>query len=448
MDKYISRTKVALIYSLIAVSIFSLIGIYLPMGKELEKSLINNFSQNSHSKYHSTDTSIKRGIEGAVSLSSRTMIKNIIVEYKSGTIGLESLKEYTQPKYEDGAKAIEYIIRAERVVGGDLIAEYGKKNTKEEEGIWYDTADFGDQISQKLRIEGNKVQLVVISPIIIEGKPIGHDCVLYDLKEEMAALHTGEMEVYLINGEQFLETKENAIEIMETEEMLLLEKDDSYYATFEILEGYHLVTKENKKDLLEPIHIITFNVVVAGIGMLVLLIGFIYFYLIRYANKRLQTLESSRNSFRELAYRDELTGAYSRTFLKYWNTHLRSNSEKYGVVMIDVDDFKKINDELGHLVGDEILGTVASILEESIRRTDYLVRYGGDEFVLLLPSMEGSYAKEMMHRIDERLLAIEGFPWELHISYGIGFLKPEDTFEDVLHLSDTLMYQSKKGKKM
>ncbi len=77
------------------------------------------------------------------------------------------------------------------------------------------------------------------------------------------------------------------------------------------------------------------------------------------------------------AFVDPLTGAYTR---RYFDKFLASGEMSGGVAMIDVDQFKAVNDSFGHLVGDEALKTVAEAMQNCLRQTDILIRYGGDEF--------------------------------------------------------------------
>jgi diguanylate cyclase (GGDEF)-like protein len=99
--------------------------------------------------------------------------------------------------------------------------------------------------------------------------------------------------------------------------------------------------------------------------------------------------------YREQSVRDPLTGLYNRRYMEETlYRELRRAMRRRGtlaVIMLDTDDFKSINDTLGHPAGDAVLRTVASLLQESIRDEDIASRYGGDEFILILPEM----SKEM-----------------------------------------------------
>ncbi|WP_180806679.1 diguanylate cyclase domain-containing protein, partial [Faecalibacterium prausnitzii] len=88
------------------------------------------------------------------------------------------------------------------------------------------------------------------------------------------------------------------------------------------------------------------------------------------------------NGMERSAFLDPLTGAYTR---RYFDKFLAGGEMHGGVAMIDVNQFKSVNDSFGHLVGDEALQTVAAAMQSCLRQTDILIRYGGDEFLLLMP---------------------------------------------------------------
>ena len=119
-------------------------------------------------------------------------------------------------------------------------------------------------------------------------------------------------------------------------------------------------------------------------------------------------------------------------------------------VMIDMDDFKSINDSMGHQAGDYILRELAGILKNSIRKPDIVARYGGDEFAILLPEATNSKAKLIMRRISLNT-GKHTFEWgsgriKTSMSYGISNiheLQEGDTEENLVELADSRLYDSK-----
>ena len=149
---------------------------------------------------------------------------------------------------------------------------------------------------------------------------------------------------------------------------------------------------------------------------------------------------------REL-YMDALTGAYNR---RYYEDQLKQTEMVAGVAMIDLDDFKLHNDTYGHNAGDLVLETVVNVIRHSIRRTDMLVRFGGDEFLLVMPDiLEASFQKKLK-QIQNEIHAAEvpGYS-QLQVSVSIGgVLSTHGTIEDAIHKADQCMYQAKTSKNM
>lgn len=108
------------------------------------------------------------------------------------------------------------------------------------------------------------------------------------------------------------------------------------------------------------------------------------------ANAR-EALVAKVRGYNEELYLDALTGAYNR---RYYEDRIRKVKSHAGVAMIDLDDFKLYNDTLGHKVGDLVLRTVAEVIRSCIRKTDILIRYGGDEFILTWLSRTGDFYSE------------------------------------------------------
>ena len=149
---------------------------------------------------------------------------------------------------------------------------------------------------------------------------------------------------------------------------------------------------------------------------------------------------------REL-YMDALTGAYNR---RYYEDQLKQTELVAGVAMIDLDDFKLHNDTYGHNAGDLVLETVVNVIRNSIRKTDVLVRFGGDEFLLVMPDiLEASFQKKLKQIQNEIHEAeVPGYS-QLQVSVSIGgVLSTHGTIEDAIHKADQCMYQAKTSKNM
>lgn len=164
---------------------------------------------------------------------------------------------------------------------------------------------------------------------------------------------------------------------------------------------------------------------------------------------------SARSSLHsnELIYRDALTGAYNRRFYEEELKHKYLNA---GVAMIDLDDFKLCNDTYGHSAGDAALRLIVSIIHRCIRSTDMLVRYGGDELLLILPDISAEAFVRKLKDINKRLLASHLPEFEkLHVSASIGGVMAASIggvmaagipISDALLIADKRMYLAKRRK--
>ncbi len=146
-----------------------------------------------------------------------------------------------------------------------------------------------------------------------------------------------------------------------------------------------------------------------------------------------------RSVFEE-RYKDHLTGVLNRKALE---RDLKSLGD-FSVLFIDVDDFKNINDEFGHTVGDEILKDLSSILKKSLRSADRVYRYGGDEFVVVLPKTDLGTAQRIAERLEESVskLSLNGIP--LSVSIGVA---SSSEGSKILSRADERMYGKKRRKK-
>lgn len=158
----------------------------------------------------------------------------------------------------------------------------------------------------------------------------------------------------------------------------------------------------------------------------------------------------------ELAYTDALTGVFNRRYFdqRFSREVVRARrySRSLAVLMIDIDHFKKFNDTFGHLQGDVVLQNVASILENKLRRADILCRYGGEEFVVLLPEIDLHNAEIVAEKLRAAIMSnatLErpGMPRQ-HITISVGVAALPDSGSDgkeILNKADRALYKAKEG---
>ena len=146
---------------------------------------------------------------------------------------------------------------------------------------------------------------------------------------------------------------------------------------------------------------------------------------------------------KEELYKDPLTGAYNR---RYYEEVIRKSIGPAGIALMDVDDFKICNDTYGHYAGDVALETAASAIQSCIRSSDLLIRYGGDEFLLVLPGIPGDILQTKLEQISDavRNAAVPGYShFRLSLSIGGTMQSLTDPVEGIVRRADWLMYQAK-----
>lgn len=149
--------------------------------------------------------------------------------------------------------------------------------------------------------------------------------------------------------------------------------------------------------------------------------------------------------YQDKLYIDPVTGVYNR---RYFEDEIRNMQNSAGVAMIDLDDFKLYNDIYGHDMGDQVLCIVADVIKDCIRKTDKLIRYGGDEFLLILSDMVRGTLRGKLLQIQE---AIENATIpncsRLKLTASIGGVISEDgQIDEAIAKADQLMYKAKEHK--
>ena len=156
-------------------------------------------------------------------------------------------------------------------------------------------------------------------------------------------------------------------------------------------------------------------------------------------------LEAQNEYLTRLSRRDEATGLFNqRHFVERLEDEFRRAlryATPLSLLIADLDDFKQVNDERGHLVGNEVLRRVARTVRQAVRETDTAARYGGDEFALLLPQTGPHQAMRLAERMRTAVVSLPDCP---SLSIGVASLTPQTTGPvDLLTEADRAMYQAK-----
>lgn len=166
----------------------------------------------------------------------------------------------------------------------------------------------------------------------------------------------------------------------------------------------------------------------------------------------LQEVVEEKSALQELATRDPLTGIYNRRFLDAALSREFARAEREGkplaIIMLDLDHFKMVNDEYGHSAGDEVLKALAEILKKGARESDLICRYGGEEFMAVMPNMSAEQALERVElwrrQLEDTTVVVDDFSIRITFSAGIAvFPEHGEQSEQLLARADEMLYKSK-----
>lgn len=156
----------------------------------------------------------------------------------------------------------------------------------------------------------------------------------------------------------------------------------------------------------------------------------------------------------DLIYKDDVTGLYNqRRLMKDLDTCIQNYQDfkqHFCVLFVDIDHFKSVNDGHGHIVGTQLLKDVGEVIHETVRTSDYLYRYGGDEFVIILPDEGVETGKivgeRILNNVKDNKFTVQKTGEEKKISVSIGvatFPEHASTRQDILEIADKMMYEAK-----
>ncbi len=172
--------------------------------------------------------------------------------------------------------------------------------------------------------------------------------------------------------------------------------------------------------------------------------------------KLAQELKAANKQLKEMAFRDGLTGLYNHRYFKDLMAHELNRSERYknslSFMILDLDHFKKINDEFGHPVGDIVLKQVSKTIQNSIRACDIAARYGGEEFIVVLPETKLEEAMVVAERLRKSVedLTIASNNHSINVTISVGLTsylvsKGKKKKSDIISEADSALYHAKKN---
>lgn len=216
-------------------------------------------------------------------------------------------------------------------------------------------------------------------------------------------------------------------------------------------------------EIMEDLHLnYNWSVTLIGVGLIVS--GLIYMMRVLFPQLAILMANEERNkkklerdivrrnntqaALETLATTDRLTKAYNRVkfedIIEKEMERGKRSERPLSIFIFDIDNFKKINDKYGHLVGDSVLKSVASLARKHTRKMDYLVRWGGEEFIVVAPEADLSATKRLAERLQkaiEEYSFIEGV--KATASFGVAQFRVDETEDDFINRADILLYRAK-----
>lgn len=172
--------------------------------------------------------------------------------------------------------------------------------------------------------------------------------------------------------------------------------------------------------------------------------------LVRISDRYQNNLRELSESLREASLHDPLTGLGNRRFLlerlKTENERARRRKSPYSVVILDADHFKLINDRFGHEAGDSVLCEIAEAIASSLREYDHCGRWGGEEFLILLPETGGEEAHQVAERVRraiEAIIPVKAQGSSISASLGIATWHPDESHSETINRADTALLRAK-----
>lgn len=455
-NKFAFRVMITLTVFIFISVVLIFLFVYRPLKSELEKSLLNNFEQFSNIRYASLENNINQGLEGGKSMSSRSVIRDAIVDYKEGSISIDELRFFHENRYEDGARALENLLKAERYVDNMVIASYITDGSEEIVCDIEEKIDGIRELTYRICLSHEEEFLIVMSPISAGEHIVGHDLLLFTLKEQIHSLCTEDLKAQVLNVKDIRTIEDGAKIIEEDESFNLLHKKEVFYKVFRLEGDKGFVVWQTEANLFEPIRRSVKSIIwISLLALLVYSLG-IHLFIVRYAETELSVSFDNLKLAMTKANTDSLTGVYSRghgeelldlVFKKY-----QAGEISPVVMLVDVDSLKQINDKYGHSVGDLVIRAIARALTNAIRRDDMVIRWGGDEFIVVFPDLSKENSKLLGDKLLKSVsdLSIGAGSEEIRPTISIGisyFLDKDNNLMSAINRADQAMYHAKsKGK--
>ncbi len=433
----------------IVVMTLMILTIYWPNYIRLRDSLNETFAISGRSKQLMLEQFIGNSVDISLALSTRSYIRDALIDYHQDAIDLPELSSRSEAAFLSGIRPFSQIIYAERQTDGTTIVEYGLKPSDLPL-----MADVRIAPVHRLIQADHGWYLIVFSPVMNNENTLAVDTLVFSLETILQEMNRDYLNVQLIPTEQLPDPFSHLSGLDDGQ--VTAASDDVLFAILADDGDTSLLIRFQRDVLYRPlITAILTNLVTLSL-IFILIIAFTNIILKHYRRELVQYMQKiiERQQVEIQAARiDELTSTFNRRsgFDRIQQSIRRAKlrDETLCLVFVDANGLKDINDHLGHESGDELLQTIASGIRRHIRHDDYIARFGGDEFVVILHKATQSEAEQIWQRIQwyfDQINRDDGRPYLISVSHGVVEIHDaEDTTVDYyLKLADEAMYREKK----
>jgi diguanylate cyclase (GGDEF)-like protein len=434
MREFLNNAKIWLVLLIVGMLLVVYLVVYLPMVNNLRSLTVENMHMAAHYKMTILQREINQSVVGSKGISTRSLLKESLYRYRNGELSLDELRTISQSRFTDGIDTLENLKSAFRVSNGKIIATYNNPKPYDEE------IPSGNEIIYSIDLQ--KDELRVISPILSNGQIVGHDIFYYDLGPTISKLDMEGLKGTVVTDEEMTSilSSSSYVDIGDTHVII---EDNSTIYHIESIPGTHeyLFIPAEKKVLFNSVNRMTTTNLLSFFAIGIIFIVASNLITTKLAKERIVALESGREMYRSKYLIDPLTGAYTRRVLLDGKDEKLLTNDISGVaVMMDLTDFKSINDNHGHREGDRVLVKLVETMKDALREEDFVIRYGGDEFLVLLRECDLDEARVIIERIRDSFRLLPQFKYNIDFDFGMEYFNNLSELNSSIEKSDERMY--------
>lgn len=453
--EFFKRTAFVFILLLIftALSVFSFL--YKPLQLQLSNSLLDNYVQNSLISYHSFENMVELSEQGAKSVANRSLIRDAMIDYKDGDLTLSELKDYILPKYKDAIEPLNFLVKAERVMDGVVIASvqadhYLDFDCKNETMLTY-----SDQIERTFCIDNLHTHYELTIPVYYHEQVIGHDHLFFCLSKNIEIFSGDGLCSKVISSDDYQKLVATADSIKAIDSQYVLYGDGTYYHIMKLIDEFYFMTMQDKENLFKIEDQLSHQAIIVGSAIILIDLLLIYYFVGLYAREQITVYKSSTETLSRKLVESSLDPMTKLPLRRYGEDELANafaefqvSGQSPAILMFDIDYLKEINDSFGHAIGDQVIAEVAQAVANTVRKEDLLYRWGGDEFIGIINGLKRLHIDFFKNKLTVAVDKVEIMAKDKlirpRISIGIAYFEKNDyNYHDAVRRADEEMYERK-----